>query len=215
MPPWPPCRKSIPPIRGIAELRKRIDDSKASAKATFSVFRLGEAATLTLDDQPIGTGGEIENRSVAIGRHKISVKNAQGKQSTLNVDFLDGQKIDYVYDAAVPELRPMAGAADRALIEKNRMREETRSFQVEHTHGALRGRCRGTLAVNATNVVYSTSESDHDFTWAFRQLKLAAKDDRTFEITAQDNKKNTFRFAEPAKAKEFKQLWEKLAQSLK
>jgi hypothetical protein len=199
----------------IADWKRRVEDSRASAKATLSVYRLGEAAPLALDDQPLGANGEVEGKTIPIGKHKLSVKNAQGKQSIINVEFLDGQKAEYVYDAAIPDLRVMAAATDRALIEKRKSREETRSFAVEHNHGTLRGKCKGTLAVSAVNLIFTTTESDHGFTWSFRQLKLVAKDDRSFDITGPDNKKATFRLAEPSKATEFKQFWEKLVQTLK
>ena len=203
-------QKANPADPNITAYRKRLEDTRASARASFSVVRLGEAGTLLFDDQPVGTGGEVDNRTVPIGRHKLTLKNAQGKLASIAVDLVDGQKADYVYDASVPELRPMA-PTDRALLERRKAREEVHSYVVEHNHGTFRGRCKGTLTVSGLVVEYRTTETDHNFSWPFRTLKLALRDDRV-EFTTADNKTQTFKLPDAAKAKEVKQLWDKLQQ---
>jgi len=200
-------QKANPSDPIIPALRKQIDDSRASAHATLSVHRLAELATLFLDDQPIAAG-ELENKTVSIGSHRLSVKNAQGKQSVINLDLTEGLKVDLIYDASVPEIRYFT-AADRALLEKRKLREETHTYQVEHNHGALRGKCKGVLTISGTSVSFKTTETDHSFSYRFEQLKLVRNKER-FELSAQDNKKFTITLPDATKAEEANQIWEKL-----
>lgn len=203
-------QKINPMDPNIEACKKRADDSKASARATLSVMRLGEPGTLALDDQPVGANGEIDNKFVPIGRHKLSVKNAQGRQNMLNVDLIDGQKVEFVYDSSA-ELRTFAPATDRALLEKRRTREEIHSLQAEHNHGALRGKCKGVLTISGISVTYHTTETDHGFSYRFEELALAVNNDR-LEFSAPENKRITFTLPNAANAREVKQLWDKLLQ---
>jgi serine/threonine protein kinase len=196
----------------IPALKKQIDERKTSARATFSVYRLTEPGTLFLDDQQIATG-ELENKVVSIGAHRLSVKSAQGKQNGLNLDLAEGQKVEFVYDASVPEIRLYA-PADHALIEKRKLREQTYTYQVEHNHGALRGKCKGVLTISGTYVSFKTTETDHSFSYRFEQLKIVRSKER-LEMSAQDNKKFTFTLKDAAKAEEANQIWDKLLQLAK
>ncbi len=198
-----------PADRNIEAYKKAVEDAKASARATISILRLGEPGALALNEQPIGVNGEIENHLVPIGRHKLSVKNAQGRQSILNVDLTEGQKAEFVYDA-LPALRAFAPATDRALLEKRKSREEIHTFQVEHSHGTFRGKCRGLLTISGISVAYKTAETDHSFAYRFEELKLAVNNDR-LEFSAPD-KKITLTLPTAANATAVKQLWDKLLQ---
>jgi serine/threonine protein kinase/tetratricopeptide (TPR) repeat protein len=191
----------------IVALKKQIDEGKASSHAAFSIFRLSESGTLFFDDQQIGVG-EIENKVVPIGRHRISVKNAQGKQSRLTLDLTDGQKAELVYDASVPEIRAFA-STDRAQIEKRKTLEESHTYQVEHNHGILRGKCKGLLTISGLGVSFKTSESDHSFNYRFHQLILARSKEH-LELSTPDNKKFTFTLSDANKAEEAMKIWDKL-----
>ena len=82
--------KINPTDPGIAEMRRRAEGRKASARAVFSVFRLGLAGKITLDDEPVGSEGEVENKTIAAGKHKLTVENSAGRQASRTLDFVDG-----------------------------------------------------------------------------------------------------------------------------
>ena len=200
--------KVNPTDPSLSELRRRVESSKAAARATLSVYRLGEAGSLSLDDQPIGDEGEIENRKVPIGRHKLSVKNMQGKQSSASLDFVEGQDLVFVYDSATPTLRPMV-PADRDLLKTRRIREATHPFAVEHTHGFLKGNCTGSLIISGLQVVYETQVQGHGFKASFRELKLTVKEER-IEISDARGAKHSFKAADAKQAAAIMQLWNQL-----
>jgi len=200
--------KVNPADPSLSELRRRVESSKAAARATLSVYRLGEAGSLSLDDQPIGDESEIENRKVPIGRHKLSVKNKQGKQSSANLDCVEGQDFVFVYDSATPTLRPIA-PADRELLKVRRMREATHPFAVEHTHGFLKGNCTGSLIISGIQVAYKTEVQGHSFTESFRDLKLTVKEEK-IEIVVARGTKHSFKAADAKQAAAIKQLWDQL-----
>jgi tetratricopeptide (TPR) repeat protein len=194
---------------GIAELRKRAESSKAAAKASFSILRLGEPGALTLDDQHIGTGGEIENKSVSVGRHKLAVRGSSGKQGSAEIEFVDGQNLTFVYDTAANELRPMAGS-DNEAIARRKQREEVHDFAVEHQHGLFKGKCAGTLTISGLRVEYKPSEGDHSFAIPFQNLKLALKEGK-LEFTAKpDDRQYQFKTADAKQANTIKKLWDTL-----
>jgi len=200
--------KVNPTDPSLSELRRRVESSKAAAMATLSVYRLGEAGSLSLDDKPIGDEGEIENKKFPIGRHRLAVKNKQGKQSSANLDFVEGQDLVFVYDSATPTLRPMT-PADRELLKTRRMREATHPFAVEHTHGFLKGNCTGSLIISGIQVAYNTEVQGHSFTEPFHNLKLTVKEEK-IEISDARGVKRSFKAADAKQAAAIKQLWDQL-----
>jgi len=199
--------KINPADPGIAEMRRRAEGRKASARAVLSIFRLGPAAKITLDDEPIGSEGEVDNRTIAAGRHKLTVENAAGRQASRTLDFVDGQTAAFVYDSAAPELRPMVDT-DRALLSMRRIREEVHDYEVEHRH--MIGRCTGTLRISGLGIEYRASEKNHSFNRPLSSLKLKINNDR-LEMDSADGKGNwNFKVRDAVQAKEILGLWEKL-----
>ncbi len=189
-----------------AELRKRAETRKASARASFSIYRLGDPGTLLLDDQSLGTNGEVENKSIPVGRHKITVKTARGHQSTLTRDFFDGENISLVYDADLRLMNP----GDRDLLRQRAARETVSRYTVEHTHGFLKGKCTGELRISGVSVEYQASEKEHSFSIPFRSLKLSLKDDDKLEFSDLHNAKYSFKVASAKVQKEIKERWDRL-----
>ncbi len=198
--------KINPADPAIAELRKRVETRKASARATFSVYRLGDPGAVLLDDQPLGANGEVENRAIPVGRHKITVRTPRGHQSTLTRDFFEGENIALVYDADLRLMNP----GDRDLLRQRAARETASRYTVEHTHGFLKGKCTGELRISGVSVEYQGSEKEHSFSIPFRSLKLSVKDDDKLEFTDVHNAKYSFKVASAKVQKEIKDRWDRL-----
>ena len=199
--------KTNPNDPAIADMRKRAEGRKAAARATISVYRLGSPCKLTLDDEPLGTDGEVEARSITIGRHKLAIQNSASQQASRTLEFVDGQSMAMVYDAGTLEFRGMT-EADRPLLSQRRIREEIHRYQVEHRHTF--GKCNGTLLISGVNVQYQASEKGHAFNRAFSSLKLTVKDDG-LDLQSTDGKQAwTFKVTSAAQASEIQKLWEKL-----
>jgi hypothetical protein len=192
----------------LADLRKRAEGRKASAKATISVFRLGAPAVITLDDESIGSDGEVDGKGLGIGRHKLAILFG-GKQASRTTDFVDGQRDTLVYDSATMELRPMV-ETDRALLARRKVREQVTSYEVEHRHTF--GRCTGTLFISGFKVEYRASDKGHSFERPFGGLKLSVKDkDDKLDMQTSDGRQSwTFKVRNAAQAAEIKELWDKL-----
>jgi hypothetical protein len=188
----------------IAEMRKRAETRKASAVAYVSVFRLAEAGTLTLDGQPIGENGEVENRKIPAGLHKVEVELGPGKAHSIQRSFADGANIPFVYDAN--GLRLMVNA-DRELIARRKAQEQVFRYKVEHSHGIFRGKCDGELRVSGLLVEYQGSDTSHSFSIPFRSMRLSAKDER-LEFTDVHNVKYNFKLENARTGKEFKDRWD-------
>jgi hypothetical protein len=201
--------KANPSDPAAGELNKRMEARKASAKAVISIFRLGEAASLFLDDQLVGTG-DMENRSIRVGRHKIAIKTRRGETS-LTRDFVDGENKSFVYDSAPaqPELREMV-PGDREVMNRRAFREEVVRYRVEHTHGLLRGSCTGDLRISGTVVEYQGSDPKHVYSIPFRSLKLTVRDDR-LEFVDVHNEKYSFKASDAKTARTIKERWDRLA----
>ncbi len=199
--------KANPADPTIADLRKRAEGRKAAAKATISVYRLGPPCKLTLDDEQLGTEGEVEGKSIGVGRHKVTIENASGKQFSRTMEFVDGQTAVMVYDTATMELRGMT-EADRLLLSQRKIREEIHQYPVEHRHTF--GRCTGTLLISGMNVQYQASDKGHAFNRAFSSLKLRVNSDK-LEMNSSDGRQNwTFKVRDAAQAKEIMELWDRL-----
>jgi tetratricopeptide (TPR) repeat protein len=201
--------KINPSDSNIAELRKRAEASKAAAKATLSIYRLGEPGVLTLDDQRVGTEGEVENKVVSAGRHRLQVKGATGKLNTFEYEFLDGQNLTFVYDSTAAELR-LFTPSDRDAIARRKQREETRRFPVEHLHGFLKGKCTGDLLVNGIQVEYKPAEGDHHFLIPFQNLKLVVKDEKLEFTETPGGRQLQFKPRDARQAGIIKRYWDSL-----
>lgn len=204
----------------IAELRKRAEERKAAARGTISVSRISRPGKLTLDGSAVGTDGELENKSIAIGRHKLAVEGSSGKQASLTIDVGEGQTAAFVYDIGAPELRPMIDA-DRALLARRKFLEQTSSYEVEHRH--LLGKCTGTLTISGSKVEYRGSDKSHSFERPISELRLSyrAGEDK-IELQAVGRTPGsssgpswTFKLAKAAQAAEIKELWDKLQKLLR
>jgi serine/threonine protein kinase/tetratricopeptide (TPR) repeat protein len=192
----------------IAGYRQQAETRKKSANAILTVYRIGEPATLTLDDKPFGIEGEVENNAISTGSHRLVLKNNKGKQKIMSLDLLDGQNTTYVYDAATLEFRPM-NESDRDMIEARKQHEKVNRFSVQHTHGLLRGSCSGELLISGVRVEYKPSPAnDHAFTHAFLTLKLKV-DGEKIELTEIPGNKDfgTFKARNADTAKRIKELW--------
>jgi serine/threonine protein kinase/Tfp pilus assembly protein PilF len=201
--------KINPADPAIAELRKRAENEKAAARATLSILRLGSPATILLDNQPVGRDGEVSNLSIPVGTHRITVRNAQGRQFDKVTEFYEGQSIPLVYEAAGPTLREMV-ESDRELLNNRRIREEVHGYEVEHRH--LFGHCTGTLFISGLRVEYKGSDASHSFARPFEDLRVSVRDDRV-DLETKDNKRNWgFKAKNPAQAAQIKALWERLLQ---
>jgi serine/threonine protein kinase len=202
--------KLNPADPNLAGLRRRIDARKAVARATLTVRRLGEGATLLLDGKPAGTDGEIHSESVGIGNHTIMIEGAGGYHASRSQEFLEGQRVAYVYDTAAKLLRPM-NDKDIDLIAQREIKEELHRFKVEHTHGVLRGSCRGTLAFNYFEVEFKSDSGWHGFQVPFKQL-MVKPDGRSLDFFFASNGKyfHTFRLQNAQEAETFIQAWERL-----
>lgn len=194
----------------LSELRKYIESRKAAANATLTIYRLGEPAALALDDQSIGANGEVENRGIPIGKHKLVVKFSGGKQSSWTLDCLDGQNVTLVYDAAASQVRTMV-PADRELLAKRKTREEVHSYPAEHRHGIL-GKCTGDLLVSGLGVEYKTSNKPHSFNIRFQDVTLAVSNDRVELENKASKQSYTFKMRNAEEASAVKTLWQKLQQ---
>jgi tetratricopeptide (TPR) repeat protein len=200
--------KGNPSDPNIAELRRRAELKNADAKATLSVYRLGDPGVLILDGQQFGTGGEVEKKVVKGGRHKIEVKGSNGKQASREIVFLDGQDLTMVYDLTTAELRPMI-AADRDAINRRRQPEIHR-FPVEHLHGFLKGKCTGELLISSARIDYKSKERQHDLSLPLRSLNLTVKDEKLDFTQSSGDDRYQFRARDPVQASSIKNLWRDL-----
>ncbi len=194
----------------IAELRTRAASLKEASLFTLSVFRLAGAGALMVDDQAVGTQGELQNGRFPAGRRKISIKTKDGREISSILDFSDGQTAAYVYDTSELLIRPME-EADRDRVAARKIREVVHEFQVEHRHGFLAGKCTGALLLSGLEVEYRASEKSHSFRINFIALNLTVKDDK-LDFETKDKKWSAdFRAPDAKKAAEIRLLWEKLS----
>jgi tetratricopeptide (TPR) repeat protein len=191
-------------------LRQQLESRIAAAKASLTVYRLGEAAVVTLDGRRLGKDGEVEGESISIGTHAVAVQRDTGPPLTVQQQFGDGQHVYLVYDTANPSLRVMSDA-DRDLVRSRREMRQVHGFDVEHPHGLLRSSCRGNLLLNSADVVYEPSAGQHGFRLPFQSLKLKVRG-RTVELlNASDNKQvQSFKARDEKAALDLKQVWEQL-----
>jgi serine/threonine protein kinase/tetratricopeptide (TPR) repeat protein len=194
----------------VAELRRQVESRKVSARAFLTVYRTGEAASLNLDGQPLGSKGEAENESITIGIHTITVKNKNGLNLTNSYEFSDGQRLSLVYDTAQADLRVMS-EADRELVKNRKTMEQVHRLDVEHYHGVFRGSCKGDLLLSGLEVEYRPGSGSHGFRVPFKELKLRIRGKSIELLQASDGKEfQSFKVQEEGAAKRIQELWNKL-----
>lgn len=198
-----------PPDPGLAGLRRQAEQRQANARAVLTILRLGRPGTLLLDGRPIGAQGEAHNLPVPIGPHTLAVETDGKRVASRIEDYFEGQRMTLVYDSG--QLRPMA-ESDRERIARREFLEKTHSFEAEHTHGLLRGSCRGILAIDSADVVYTPESGDHGFRVPFGLLELGKAKDRDLELRyGADNRRfQSFRFPDGQAAARFVEVWNEL-----
>jgi tetratricopeptide (TPR) repeat protein len=190
-------------------LRRQAEERQANARAVLTILRLGRPGKLLLDGRPIGAQGEAHNLPVPVGSHTLTVE-ADGRRMASRIeDYFEGQRMTLVYDSG--QLRPMA-ESDRERIARREFLEQTHGFEAEHTHGLLRGSCRGTLAIDSAEVVYTPESGDHGFRLPFRLLELGKTGGRNLELRyGADNRRfQSFRFPDEPTAARFVEIWNEL-----
>lgn len=196
---------------GLAALRKRAETAQGSGSALLSVYSLGEPALLTLDERPVGAGGEVMNQTVAAGRHTLAAKSGKGQEVEMVHEFVSGQALTLVYDVTGRILRPMI-ESDRGRIAKSKARLQAHRFVVEHSHGILRGSCRGDLVIDYYHVVYQPTSGSHGFSAAYKDLRLRIEN-RTavFLLAANGTEFFTFKLSDTPSAQMLRKVWDDLA----
>lgn len=194
---------------GLEGLRRRAEERQANARAVLTILRLGRPGTLLLDGRPIGAQGEVHNLPVPVGPHTLAVETDGRRVASRIEDYFEGQRMSLVYDSG--QLRPMA-ESDRERIARREFLEQTHGFEAEHTHGLLRGSCRGTLAIDSAEVVYTPESGDHGFRLPFRILELGKTGGRNLELRyGADNRRfQSFRFPDEPTAARFAEIWNEL-----
>ncbi len=202
--------KVNPADPNLTEMRRRVEIGRAAARASLTVRRLGDKGTLLLDGKPIGTNGEIENESIPVGSHTLAIEYQRAVQVSRTRQFLDGQRVVYVYDPARRLLRPMA-EGDEELVAERKAIEQVHRFEVEHSHGLLRGSCKGILLVSRFDVEYRPYAGSHGFKMPFRRLNLMV-DGRSVDLSyASDGKDlQSFKAEDAQSADRLKQVWDRL-----
>jgi serine/threonine protein kinase/tetratricopeptide (TPR) repeat protein len=188
-------------------LRKRAEPAPLPGSASVTIYPIGEAAVLMLDDQPVGTGGELVNQTISSGRHKLTARN-NGRQVELTSDFSNGQNITMVYDVAGQVLRAMT-EADRGLIARSKARQELHRFAIEHSHGLLRGSCKGDLSIDYYHVIFRPSSGPHGFSVSFKELSLRIDNrNAVFLFAADDSEFFSFKLPDNPTAQKLRKVWD-------
>jgi tetratricopeptide (TPR) repeat protein len=192
-------------------LKRRLESNSRTGHASLSIFPLGDAAGLLLDDRGVGTNGELAEHSVPAGRHRIAARNGHGPEVSISYDFADGQRVFLVYDVARQFLRPMT-ESDREAMSRSKARQRTESFAAEHIHGIFRGSCKGSLIVGFHDVVYRPDSGDHGFNMPFNALKLRIENRTATLLFAADNRTfESYRLQDAAAALALKKFWDELS----
>jgi hypothetical protein len=204
------AERTNPADSNLAELRRQAEARKANAKASLTIRRLGPKGALFLDGRPISNNGEINNESIPIGSHLLTIENGGSPVVSVRQEFLEGQRIALVYDLDRQYLRAMA-ESDRELLAQRKIMEEVRFFDVEHAHGTFRGSCRGTLAVDYLDIAFKPSSGFHGFRMPFKQLKLSVNGRSINLLNSSDgNIFQSFKLRDEQAAAKFTQSWDEL-----
>ncbi len=198
----------------IVGYRRRAETRLQSANAMLTVYRLSEPASLTLDDKPIGTEGEVEKKAISVGHHKLVITNSKGQQKTQALELVDGQDLVYIYDASTLEFRPLA-ESDRNAIEARKQSEKGYNYVVQHTHGMLRGSCDGELLISALRVEYKPYQTKrHAFSHPALTLRLYTDGDKLQLVDISGKKElGTFKVGTAEMARKIAEVWNNLKKS--
>jgi hypothetical protein len=174
------------------------------------VYRLGGRGKLLLDGRPVGNDGEISSESIAIGNHTIAIEFDGNIVVSRNQEFFENQGVSLVYDLAKKTMRPMA-EADRDLLNQRNAMEAVYRYAVDHSHGILRGNCRGVLSIGYSDVWFKPSSGSHGFRVPFSQLKARSEGKSVDLLYASDNRQlQSFKFPDAQTAENFRQKWGEL-----
>jgi serine/threonine protein kinase len=199
-----------PADSSLTELRRQAEGRKANARASLTVYRLGPKGALFLDGRPISNDGDLENESIPIGSHLLTIENGGSPVVSRRQEFLEGQRIVLVHDLDRQYLRAMV-ESDRELLSHRKAMEEVRLFEVEHVHGTFRGSCRGTLAVDYLDIAFKPSSGYHGFRMPFKLLKLSINGKSINLVNSTDGDLfQSFKFRDEQAAAKFKQSWDEL-----
>ncbi len=194
----------------LARLRAQVESRMSAARASLSVHRLAGRATLLFDGKPIGSNGETDNEAVPIGSHTLAVADQQNILMTRTIEFTEGQRARLVYDSQNQVLRPMV-EGDIDILARRKAAEETQHFLVEHSHGLLRGGCKGTLTINSQEIAYEPASGSHRFRMPLSHLNLGINGRSIDLANASDGKSFQSLRAEDIKtAESIKQAWNSL-----
>lgn len=194
----------------LIELRRQAEVRKANARASLVVHRLGPKGILFMDGRPLSNDGEVENENIPIGSHVLTIENGGSVVVSRRQEFLEGQRVVLVHDLDRQYLRAIS-ETDQELLAQRKAMEEVRSFDVEHLHGAFRGSCRGTLAVDYLDIAFKPSSGYHGFRMPFKLLKISVNGKTVNLLNASDNSSfQSFKFRNDQSASKFRQSWDEL-----
>ena len=207
--------KNNPADPSISRLRQQGENRKANARAMLTVLRLGSKGILKLDGRPIGKDGEFENEELPIGRHMLTVQTESGLIASRSQEYFDGQHATMVYDLTKLQLRPML-ESDRHLIAQRDLLEQIHNFEAEHSHGALRGNCHGTLSLDDYEIAFKPASGTHGFRMPYKLLKLGRIEEKSIELLfITDNQRfQIFKFRDNRSVERFNQAWSALKTAL-
>ena len=194
----------------LAAMRKRAESLAVSGSATLSVYPIAEPAILLLDDRPVGAGGELVNQPIPAGKHKLAARNGNSQGVEIVHEFTNGQAISLVYDVPGQVLRTM-NESDRGRIAKSKAKLQVHRFAVEHSHGILRGSCKGDLTIDYYHVVFQPTSGSHGFSVTFKDLKLRIENKTAVLLFAANGTEFvTFKFPDAPSAQMLRKQWDDL-----
>jgi len=178
-----------------------------STGARLTVLRLSKAGNVLLDGSPVGQNGEVREERIAAGRHTVAIQKDGFTVSSRNHSFNEGRTVTLVYDLDRRDIHPME-AADREMLERRQAAEKVHSFKATHSHGFLRGDCRGEFRVSYANVEYQPQSGGHEFSVPFKILKLEREGEiiRLF-LLSDDELFQTLKMENPEDASRLSQTW--------
>ncbi len=192
--------------------RQRAENLQKVSKATLTILRKNEPASLVFDGEPIGTNGEVLSEVVSSGPHTLVIKNKRGNQKSFPLDFFDGQNSTYAYGSDPLEFGAMT-KADRQIVENRRELETVHQFMVERSRGWLKGSDRGELLISGFEVEYVPANGDDgDKTeHAFADLELKVDGENLKFAKISENKEfGNFKAKNKKTAESIKELWDNL-----
>jgi len=197
----------------LSELRSQVEARREAARASLTVYRLGDPGTILFDGRAIGPAGEVQDLPVPTGSHSLTIRYPNGRESSQIQHFEEDQHVVLIYESPRPSFRSMT-EADRGLLAARRIREQVRRFPVEHTHGLFRGKCSGDLLVSLAEVEFRPVTGSHGFRLPFRTLRLTVEDRSVDLYFATDGKLfHSLKAPDPASVESLREWWDQLHSS--